>query len=618
MYLEDRRVTDDPYKGELILNKLGTLDRHGVYHFTVPENLKSLKLENCRFVYDVDIDSNFVPDNGFHAKMVKRWLLYLYETRIFDSFDINEYTWFNHFKTKLNKSGVTQCLDMFPGGHYDDRDLDAAELVDEPFSRIEGMSLIENRHQYAARVWKKAESKISFSSDANAGSYEYERLTFRHSLRAPISHGLASQPRVIPSNVRISMEIELNTIGHSQLKVDDYQLCRIPWSEAAEDAIKKPYNASLKRTWMKKEHVDFANCDCDEHADEYELIHEIKDVADITVEDLALAGKSFDDMSEEERKTAGIYAHTVEGTGETAKTVKADSWRKHSVSWRAADYETVTVEDEATGVSLDYIQFYWLNERNPNNFPDISNIMLEHCFVHSGKAERPLTNGKKGVGVIPFLYPRLTSHAFPVNTRSHTFNISTGPLPHMIILTGLPHSRYSAASFDTCLTKTTMIDPDFEIEEFTIFVNHREAFRSPWRKPLDHYLNLLNHNGRSNNRLDIGGGMDFDKFVSENWMVPLVFDDEAGMNGVIDVRITFKKAVTTRWDLLKMVVPVEELRIDTTRRSNIFLLIYLFNFFLAAGIFQKSPYGGKRPTDDYPLWLEMQYKKSKDEYVVSK
>ena len=250
LYLEDRRVTDDPYKGELILNKLGTLDRHGAYHFTVPENLKSLKLENCRFVYDVDIDSNFVPDNGFHSKMVKRWLLYLYETRIFDSFDINEYTWFNHFKTKLNKSGVTQCLDMFPMGHYDDRDLDATELVDEPFSRIPGMSLIENRHQYASRVWKKAESKISFCSDNNAGSYDYERLTFRHSLRAPISHGLASQPRVIPSNVKISMELELNTIGHSQIKVDDYQLCRIPWSENAEEAFKKPFNSNLKQIWM--------------------------------------------------------------------------------------------------------------------------------------------------------------------------------------------------------------------------------------------------------------------------------------------------------------------------------------------------------------------------------
>ena len=50
LYLTDRRNTDDPYKGELILQKLGVLERDGVYHFDVPENQRSLKLENCKFV----------------------------------------------------------------------------------------------------------------------------------------------------------------------------------------------------------------------------------------------------------------------------------------------------------------------------------------------------------------------------------------------------------------------------------------------------------------------------------------------------------------------------------------------------------------------------------------
>ena len=49
LYLKDRQVTDDPYKGELIVNKLGTLDRWNTYHFDVPENQKSLKLESCKF-----------------------------------------------------------------------------------------------------------------------------------------------------------------------------------------------------------------------------------------------------------------------------------------------------------------------------------------------------------------------------------------------------------------------------------------------------------------------------------------------------------------------------------------------------------------------------------------
>jgi hypothetical protein len=566
LYLEDRRATDDPYKGELILNKLGSEDTTGVYTFSVPENLRSLKLEKCKFVYDVDIDSNYVPDNGFHAKTIKRWHLYLYESRIFDSFDINEYTWFDHFKKKLNKSGATQCLDMFPQGHYDDRELHADELVGERFSR-QDISLIENRHQYAKKYWKRDPTKISFSSDPSAGSFSYERLTYKHSIRAPIAHGLASQPRVIPSGVKISMELELNTMANSLLKVDDYQLCRTKWSEATHEAFKRPFHPSLKKNTITENHTTFEECDCvDKHGD-YETIQEIKNVSDMTPDDIAVAAKSIDDLTADEAKDATLYA-TKPASANDSSPVAGDSWKAHQVSWRQAVTEKTTDPD----TQIEYIEFYWKNNLNPTDLPKLSNLMLEHVFVHSSKAERPLTNGKKGVAVIPFLYSRSLSHAFPVNTRSHTFHISQGALPHMILLTGIPHERYAAPSFEHCLTKTSMIDPDFEIEEFTIFVNHRESLRTPWRKPLDHYMNLMIQNGRSSNRIDVGGGMDFEKFKSENWMVPIIFDDEAGMNGVVDVRITFKKPTTRRWDLLKTIVPVEELHIDTERKSKLLIL----------------------------------------------
>ena len=570
LYLEDRRSTDDPYKGELILNKLGSMDTHGVYHFTIPENMRSLKLEKCKFVYDVDIDSNYVPDNGFHAKTVKRWHLYLYENRIFDSFDINEYSWFDHFKKKLNKSDATQCLDMFPQGHYDDRDVDAAELKTAKFSR-QNISLVENRHQYAKKYWRKGDSKISFSSDPSAGSFEYERLTYRHSVRAPISHGLASQPRVIPSNVKISMDLELNTIANSMLKIGDYQLCRTKWTQGAEDAFKLPFHPALKVVKKEVDHTDLEGCDCAEKHADYELIQEIKSVSEMTLDDIALAEKPIDEWTDAEAKNVELYATEVTSTSDPTPK-KATTWKNHRVTWREAVIEKVVDPD----TDIEWIEFYWRNLLSPESHPEISNIMLEHVFIHSGKAERPLTMGKKGVGVIPFLYPRMVSHAFPVNSRSHTFNISTGPLPHMIILSGMSHDRYATASFDECMTKTSMIDPEFEIEEFTIFINHREALRTPWRKPLDHFLNLMIQNGRSSNRIDVGGGMDFGKFKSENWMVPIVFDDEAGMNGVVDVRVTFKKQTTRRWDLLKMLVPVEELRIDTERKSKLPILFAHF------------------------------------------
>ena len=100
----------------------------------------------------------------------------------------------NHFKVKLNKSDATQCLDMFPQGHWDDRDLDSNELIGKPFPRLKNMTLVENRHQYAKKIWKRGQQVqgIRFSTDPTAGTYDYERLVYRHSLRAPISHGLTS------------------------------------------------------------------------------------------------------------------------------------------------------------------------------------------------------------------------------------------------------------------------------------------------------------------------------------------------------------------------------------------------------------------------------------------
>ena len=38
--------------------------------------------------------------------------------------------------------------------------------------------------------------------------------------------------------------------------------------------------------------------------------------------------------------------------------------------------------------------------------------------------------------------------------------------------------------------------------------------------------------------------------------------------------------------------------------------------FLGAGIFQKSPFGGKRKTDDYALWREGQVKRQKEEGIL--
>jgi len=557
LYLTDKKTTDDPYKGELIVYKLGVEERRGVYHFDVPEDKRSLKIENCMFVYDIDIDSNFVPDNGFHAKMVKRWLLLLNDTRVFDSFDLNEYTWFNHFKTKLNKSDETQCLDMFPSGHFDDRDLDAAELSGKRLLR-NGKTLVDNRQQYGKKIWKKGDQKITISEAQAARSFDYERLSYRYSIRAPIAHGLASQPRVIPALTKTAIELEFNDIANSHMQISDYQECRIPF-ESIEDyaeIFKAPFSKNLKTLEKTAYHNELDQCDCVEKADTYDSIDEIGEDGTIV------------EHKEEGFSSATLYAVST-GTG--GATTKAATWKKHRVTWSEAETGELSVPDPDYPADArknrNYTTFFWKHEISPKTLPKVENLMFEMCFVNSGAHERPLTNGQKGVGVIPFMYPKMTTKKFPENTRSMLFNIHQGVFPQLIILTGMPSRRYNLPILSECPTKTSMVDPDFKIVEFVVYINHRVAFRTPWTEPLDHYLNMIKANGRLSNVLDLGGGMDFEKFKSENWMVPLVFDDDAGLGGLIDVKITFEKDTPERWDFMVMKVPVEELHIDRERKS---------------------------------------------------
>ena len=563
LYLSDKKDTDDPYKGEMMVPRLGTMDRPDVFYFNVPEDKRSLKLDECRFAFDLDVPDNYVPDNSLHAKVIRRVSIAFNDQRVFDSFDLNEYTMFNHAKVKLNESDDAQDLELFPSGHFDCRELDGDELkkdVDEDQLELgkkeklvrNGLSIIENRQQYAEKIWQKGEQKISFSSDANAGQYDYERLVHRYSIRAPISHGIASQRRVIPSGVKTLIEVELNTAPHYLMEVDSYQTCRTAIENFT--AFKWPFHPSLKTKTITIDHLDPTTCDCAKRwpTGEYEKVEEI-----------------FEDTSKRPN-TSKQYIEKIIDT-ETKEGGKYKFWKKHRVDKKTALSKLLKVphprypDDEEKSSS--YLEFYWQNIIPLAQTPALHDFMLQSVFVNPGKKELPLTTGEKGVAAIPFFYQKLIAKPFPMGRSHATINVSTGVLPHMLFITGMPHDQYAHPNFNNCTTKTTLNNPNFKIVEFTIFVNNRPQFRTPWRHPMDHYANYLKHNGRYENK-GLGGGIDFFKFQDENWLVPLIFDDSAGLTGSVDVHIVFDRPIEANWDLLVMAVPVEDLEIDMINKSK--------------------------------------------------
>ncbi|CAG5096498.1 Oidioi.mRNA.OKI2018_I69.XSR.g14646.t1.cds [Oikopleura dioica] len=504
-YTNDVNCNDDPYKGLKVLTKQGTADCNDRVIFDVPDDKAALKLDECMFQFKMTIPENFVPDNDVHAKIVKKLDVKILDNRIFSSFDTHEYTFFNHFITKLNYSPLAQECELFPSGRFDSLDPDSEELTTIQVRR-NGLNLAENRRQ------------------------------------------------VLPSGSRPNFEVYLNEQGNVLMEVEKYTKCRmtVPGINSLTTGDLPP---NIKTIDSERAHATKADCDCTD-----------------------------------EKYRSGKYKNLkqIQAKGEVIETVLSklygsDTFKAHSFDEAVASV-TMDTEDERYG-------YIWMDLKlDPKSTVEVKDYILEAAYCEPGKEEKPLSTGVKGEGVIPFFYPRFTRKTLPVGLSQHDIELSTGPLPKMIIITGMPHGRYDGHNFRLCTTKTSMIDEKFRIKSFTVFVDNRPAFRSPWTTAQEHYINYMKHNGRWANKA-VALGQDFFAFQKYNWMVPLFFDDRVGSTGIVTVRIEFEENLEEHWDACIMKIPRNELFLDANRNE--------------ASVLQKSAAGKKRKEPE----LKEAYKK---------
>ncbi|CAG5101487.1 Oidioi.mRNA.OKI2018_I69.YSR.g17137.t1.cds [Oikopleura dioica] len=149
----------------------------------------------------------------------------------------------------------------------------------------------------------------------------------------------------------------------------------------------------------------------------------------------------------------------------------------------------------------------------------------------------------------------------------YDIELSAGPVPKMIIFTGMPYSQASTMTFEKCISKTTMEHPSFKIQEFTIYIDGQPAYRSPWSTATQHYINFMKHNGRWENAAT-ASGLDYFVFKGQNWLVPLIFDNDGeGQTALVTAKIKFADTLVQQWDAMIMRLPVRELFLDAKARE---------------------------------------------------
>jgi hypothetical protein len=548
LFFEGRNRSDDPFKNYKVLKRRGREEVTGLVRFSTPDDKDPVKVSRLMLLGAIECDSNFVPVNDWHAKCVKGMAVRMLDDEVDTTSHALEYTLISFYSKLLNFSVDAKEVELFPSGTYDSRDLDGSHLAKHSIKH-NGLSLVENRQKYAEKIWREADEKTTLYD--GGPEHVYKLMKHKYHVRAPIAHGLCRQPKVIPSGSRLQFDVTLASWSNALQKHDDYQMCRTSVAALEESKFKWPLSKGILTETFFEKHYDPTKCNCAELKAKF---------GDKCIVKQVYEGNNFfiaDDV-------ATLYDKTFD----TVKNVYP-KYQLHSVEVPIIKYEK-REEMRSDGTKAPYGVFWKENIKGSSkdgyklsDSVKITDHVLEAVYCTPGAKEKPLS--KSGAARIPFLSPKLKIVNFPAGQRTFEIVLSDGAVPHMVIFSGQPYRRRISAGIENCVTRTSMREKGFEIEELVICIDNDEVFRTPWRRPVDHYINFLKATGRYHNKA-IGGTVDFFRFQNENWCVPLKFDDRHERRALITAKITFRKELEASWDAFVTRIPVEDLMLD--RKKN--------------------------------------------------
>ena len=550
--------SEDPEKNWRFVARLGNDDTDGHSRFVVPDDKYPLKPDQLLFLLQFEIPSNYVPDNDMPAKMIKKLDVKILESLIFSSFDNYEYFFLNHFLTKLNYSNLAQDTELFYRGRFDHFDIGADEMLHR-LVRYNGKNIMENRQLYADEKWIKSKETISI---ANLVDQKIEAKSYVYSFKCPIAHGITRQPKVIPPGSKLEFDITFHSPEYMLMKPTEWREYRIKAMPNTFDEDQLEFSADSD-IQMGEKYVfhDSESCDCPFDAD----AGTITDIGD------GFKLKRIERISPRHDEDAVITDYI--------QALSTDSLDHYAV-FQIPKIRRVPVNGEAGELLFDWIYFHKKydlkkevngGEENASNEEKdnksfiqkiLKKIELESVFCNASKKEMPTSLGKRKIK-LPIYYPRLTIKTLRSGLSTIPIELHSGILPYMIIFSGKSHNSTTAATFDRCVTQTSLKETDFEIVELSIYLNNKRILRTPWTHGLDHYINFIKHTGRYENKT-LGGSTDYFHFLNQNWCVPIRFGDNEGRDGTVTAEITFKKTIeeSNLWDAFIMKIPSANLLLD--------------------------------------------------------
>lgn len=582
IYKTGQSNTEDPEKNYRYVARLGNDDTQGYLRFVVPDDKSPLKADQLLFLLSFEIPSNYVPDNDIHAKMIRELEVKMLSNTLFHTYDDYQYFLLNHFLTKLNFSNLAQDTELFYRGRFDHYDCHA-DALESTVVKYNGLNLIENRRQYAEKVWIKETKPMTLGNFENVYP---EALSYTYNFKCPIAHGITRQPKVIPAGSELEFDLTFHPSKYMLLKPSEYREYRIPRKigevELTVKSVKWEKNSEFLMETSPIWHLRTAAegsknyCICDYEAGV------VKNSGSDDGKDQPIKQLEYD---------AKPYVNNILLATDFPEFFNSDGTIKQDhVAQMWVPKLKYSFGKDIFGNDVDYVHF-WKKYSLPDDVPDecgassdakrgyqsvmslVKNIQLESVFCDATKKNRPISLGNSKVK-LPLYYPKLQIETLRVGLQTYPINLHTsGPLPYMIVLSGRSHNSTKNPTFEKCVTQTSLSEEGFEIVEVSIFLNNKRILRTPWTHGLDHYVNFIKHTGRYDNS-SLGGSTDYFHFLEQNWMIPINLGEYEGMLGQVTAEITFKNRITDArnlWDAYIMKIPSANLILDGRNNGKIFV-----------------------------------------------